>query len=866
MANLGPSEEEINPIISFLSTGKFNEALERVTTLSQKYPSELLLINISGICYQGLGKLETAVEYYRKAIKIDSGYYKAHFNLGGAYQALGMQNDAIKSYKSTLSIRPDYVEAHNNIGSLYKELNQFDNAIESFRKAIKINPDYFEAHYNLGIVFQDLNNLEEAIKNFHRVLVIKPDFAELHNNLGIIYKEIDEIDSALEHFKNAVRIKPEFAEAHNNLGIINNDLGQFNEALKIYETAIAINPNYAEAHFNFGNSLSEVGQTDKAVKSFKKALLINPDYADAYLNLGNNLQDLGQLDEAIEYYQNNLLIDQDNAQVHYELGTTFMKLGEITKSIESFQRAIKIKPDYDEAHNGLGIMFHKIGKYEKALRSYEIAYSINPKYAEVYFNLGNLLVEINQLDHAIVNYEHAYNLKPGIDYNFGNLFHNKMHLCIWDNFYKDLDELIIKLNQNGRDIDPYSLSTLIDDAKIQLKNAVIHSDYRFQNRHALTKVNHFTHHTKIRIGYFSADFREHPVSALSAEIYELHDRSQFEIYAFSFGPDTKDKLNLRIKAGVDNFYDVSTMSYKDIAMLSRSLEIDIAIDLGGHTHNNKMEIFDISAAPIQINYLGYPGTTGASFYDYILADNTIIPENQKNNYSENIIFMPNCYMPQNNHMHVSEKLLTRQEFNLPEDGFVFCCFNNHFKITPKEFDIWMRLLRKIDGSVLWLLKANEWSEINLKAEAKKRGIQGNRLIFADKIKVEEHLARQKLADLFLDTFNFNAHTTASDALRVGLPIVTKIGKGFAARVTSSLLNSLKTPELITKSEKEYEALALSLANNVEKLTSIKKKLADNHISAPLFDTVSYTKHLEKAYTKAYECFKKELPPKDIKLL
>ena len=859
MTNLGPSEEEVNPIISFLSAGKFNEALERVTTLSQKYPNESLLINISGVCYQGLGKLETSVEFYRKAIKIDSGYYKAHFNLGGAYQALGMQNDAIKSYKSTLSLIPDYVEAHNNIGSLYKELNQFDNAIESFRKAIKINPDYFEAHYNLGIVFQDLNNSEEAIKSFQRVLVIKPDFAELHNNLGVIYKEIDEIDSALEYFENAVRIMPEFAEAHNNLGIIHNDLGQFNEALKSYETAITINPNYSEAHFNFGISLGEVGQTDKAVKSYKKALLINPDYADAYLNLGNDLQDLGQLDEAIENYHKILLIDQDNAEVYCELGITFMKLGEITKSIESFKRAIKIKPDYDEAHNSLGIMFHKIGNHKEALRSYEIAYSINPKYAEVYFNLGNLLIELNQLDHAIVNYEHAYNLKTGIDCNFGNLFDTKMHLCIWDNFSKNREELIKIINRNEMVINPFALSSIVDDAKIQLNNSKTYAQDRCPKSNALSKINNYSNHTKIRLGYFSADFREHPVADLSVELYELHDRKKFEVYAFSLVPDTLDKMNLRIKAGVDHFYDVSMMSHKDIVMLARSLEIDIAIDLGGFSANNRAEVFAMSVAPAQVGYLGFTYTMGTNFMDYLIADRIVIPKDKQKYYSEKIAYLPDCYMVNDTKITISNKVLTKKDVGLPSDSFVFCCFNNYFKINPIVFSSWMTILSKVNDSILWLPEGNKIAMNNLKIEAEKHGIDKKRLFFAPRLNLkEDHLKRIQLADLFIDTFPFNAHTTCSDALRVGLPVLTYKGDSYTSRVASSLIASVNLPEMITTSQKDYESTAIELAEDSAKLNNIRAKLAKNKLTSSLYKPQLFTKHIEAIYLDIYNTSQKKI--------
>jgi predicted O-linked N-acetylglucosamine transferase (SPINDLY family) len=352
---------------------------------------------------------------------------------------------------------------------------------------------------------------------------------------------------------------------------------------------------------------------------------------------------------------------------------------------------------------------------------------------------------------------------------------------------------------------------------------------------------------------------------LSVNMLEYSDKEKFETFAFHYGPNIQDDYRLRIGSAFDHFIDVSDMLDKEIADLALKKEIDIAIEFNGFMKDERIGILAHHPAPIQINYLAYPGTMGANFHDYIVADETLIPEDQKSNYSENIIYLPNCYMPQDRTRQISDKSITRQEYNLPEDSFVFCCFNNSFKITPKEFDIWMRLLSKIDGSVLWLLKANKSSEVNLKTEAKKRGIEPNRLIFADKMPVEEHLARQKLADLFLDTFNFNAHTTASDALWVGLPVLTKIGKGFAARVASSLLTSLEVPELITTSEKEYEALALSLATNPEKLCSIKKKLADKRTSAPLFDTETYTKNLEKAYTQAYERYTQGLSPIEIKI-
>jgi len=865
MEKVGPTQEQIDALISILSAGQFQDALEKTAVLLQKYPGESLLFNISGACYQGLGQFDTAIEFYEQAIAINPLYYKAHYNLGGALHELGNLKASIKSFEKALSINPDYAEANNNIGSVFKELGQSNNAIMSFKKAIQIKPDYFEAHYNLGQTFQEQNNIEASVSSYEEALVIKPNFAELHNNLGVIYQGIGEIDSARQHLEDAVRIMPEFAEAFNNLGNIYKELKLPDRAINCYKNAVAINPDLADGYFNIGSVLQELKQFDLAINSFEMVISIDPNYSAAYFNLGNIFQDLGKLDEAVESYQKTLKIKQDNTEAHYELGLTFMQLGKLDASIESYKKALSINPNYSDVHNSLGNVFNQVGQLQNALLSYEKALSISPEHPEVFFNLGNLMLDLNKLDKAVTNYEYALKLKPGIDCNFGNLFHTKMHLCSWNDFPKDLKELLKKIKHNEKTISPFALSALIDDAKIQLKNAEIFAKEKLPKDNFWSKINNYSNHKKIRIGYFSADFREHPVSYLSAELYELHDRSQFEIYAFSFGPDTQDDMNLRIKAGVDNFHDVHMMSYKDIVLLSRSLEIDIAIDLGGFSANNRLEIFAMTVAPIQINYLAYPGTMGADFIDYIVADEVLIPEDQKSNYSENIIYLPSCYMPQDSLRKISNKPITRQECNLPENSFIFCCFNNSFKITPQEFDIWMRLLRKVDGSVLWLIETNNLSEVNLKAEAKKRGVEPTRLIFAKKVSVEEHLSRQKLADLFLDTFNFNAHTTASDALWVGLPVLTKTGKAFAARVASSLLTSIEVPELITTSEKEYEALALSLAKNPKKLSSIKNKLANKRTKAPLFNTKTYTKNLENAYTQAYERNANGLPSEELKV-
>jgi protein O-GlcNAc transferase len=359
---------------------------------------------------------------------------------------------------------------------------------------------------------------------------------------------------------------------------------------------------------------------------------------------------------------------------------------------------------------------------------------------------------------------------------------------------------------------------------------------------------------RLKVGYFSADFYDHATMHLMAQTFEQHNKEQFEICAYSYGPDKQDEMRKRLIESVNVFHDVREMSDMQIVELARSEQIDIAIDLKGFTKGTRLAPFAHGLAPVQISYLGYPGTLGADFIDYIVADPVIIPEDKRQHYSEQIIYLPHTYQPTDNKRIISDKVITREDVGLPKDGFVFCCFNNNYKISSQEFDIWMRLLQKVEGSVLWLLKSNKWAEQNLKREAEARGVNADRLIFAEKLPQAEHLARQNLADLFLDTFNVNAHTTTSDALWAGLPVITKLGKGFAARVAGSLLHAVGLPELVNETEEQYEALALELATSPERLNQIKAKLAENRLTQPLFDTEQYTRYLETGYKMAFERF------------
>ena len=437
-----------------------------------------------------------------------------------------------------------------------------------------------------------------------------------------------------------------------------------------------------------------------------------------------------------------------------------------------------------------------------------------------------------------------------------------MKICSWSGLAESLEEISKKIMVNEKVAQPFPLLALNDDALLHKKSSEIYIQDKYPFNPVLGPILKRPKNEKIRIGYFSADFKNHPVSFLIAELFELRDRSQFEIYAFSLVKST-DEIVGRLRLAFDHYIEAQGMSDIEIAQLVRSLNIDIAVDLTGITASSRTGIFSYRAAPIQVNYLGYPGTIGADYIDYIIADRSLIPQESQSCYSEKVVYLPNSYQVNDRKRLISDRQFTRQELGLPENGFAFCCFNNNFKILPATLEGWMRILKAVEGSILWLFQDNSWAAKNLKQEAEKQGIAPDRLVFAERLPIEEHLARHRQADLFLDTFPYNAHTTTSDALWVGLPVLTLMGQSFASRVAASLLNAIGLPELITNTQEEYEALAIELALNPHKLADIKVKLAKNRLATPLFDTPLFAKNLENAYIEMHGRYHAGLEPDHI---
>ncbi|MFI3223307.1 MAG: tetratricopeptide repeat protein, partial [Methylococcaceae bacterium] len=683
------------------------------------------------------------------------------------------------------------------------------------------------------------------------------------SNLGVIFIQKGQLEDAITIIERSLQLNPNQADALNNHGIALRGPKRYKDALVSYDRAIALKPDYAEAYSNRGNSLQELKRFDEALASYDRAITLRPDVAEAYTNRGDVLQKLERLDEALISHDRAITLKPDYAEAHFNRGITLKELNRLDEALNSYDIAITLKPDYVEAYSNRGLALQDLKRFDEALGSYDCAITLKPNCAEVYSNRGNLLQQLQRLDEALDSYEHAIVLKPEIDFVVGYALQTKMQLCLWDNLPQALNELTHKVNQGEKVAIPFAVLALLDDPALHRKTADIYVKDRYPVSHVLPKIQRYLQHAKIRIGYFSADFHNHATMHLMAEMFERHDKDHFEFFAFSFGPDTQDEWRQKVLLCFDQFIDVRFKSDREIALLARTMEIDIAIDLKGFTQDSRAGIFAERSAPIQVGYLGCPGTMAVNYMDYLVADRTLIPDDQQPYYSEKIVYLPNSYQVNISKRTVSKAILSRHEHGLPDIGFVFCCFNNNYKITPTTFAGWMRILNAVEGSVLWLFTGNNSATKNLRKEAVKLGINENRLIFAKYMPVEEHLNRIQLADLFVDTLPCNAHTTTSDALRMGLPVLTCIGHSFASRVAASLLNAVNMPELITTTQEQYEALAIELATQPEKLKTIKAKLVINIPTAPLYDTPLFTQHLESAYLTMYDRYQNGLAPEHI---
>jgi predicted O-linked N-acetylglucosamine transferase (SPINDLY family) len=750
------------------------------------------------------------------------------FERARALHQQGQLEPARATYEEILAMQPGHFETLNLLGVLSGQSRDLQRAVEYFDKALAVQPDSAASHCNRGLALQQLRQLDEALMSFDRAIALKNDDAVAFYSRGNVFKDLGQLERALADYDKAVTINHGFAQAYFHRGLVLQQIQDLDAALSNYDRAIENKADFAEAHANRGLVLYHLKQFEAALASYDQAIAVSPDHAPAYLHRGNALKALHRFDLALA----------------------------------SYQQAVELEPDYAEAYLNRGAVLYDLNRIDEALESYDQAIAAKPDYADAYFNRASLLREIKQFEAAASDYKVAADLDPDIKFVAGARLEVRMQVCDFSDFDADVGRVAASIERGEPASHPFAFLTFSDSPRLQKLAAQIWVREMCPPDPSLGPIPKRTPHEKIRIGYFSADFREHPVSRLLAELIEMHDRSRFEVIAFSFGPDTRGDLRKRLERAFDRFLDLKDSSDMEIASVARSLAIDIAVDLGGYTHHSRPNVFALRAAPIQISYLGYLGTMGAPYMDYLVADAATIPRDEHQHYSERIIYLPS-YQVNDSRRRIAERTFTRRELGIPPTGFVFSCFNSNYKITRATLAVWMRILRRVEDGILFLTADNELAKRNLLNETRRLGVDSHRIVFGERLGVEDYLARFRTMDLFLDTLPYNAGTTASDALWTGLPVLTCTGASFAGRVATSALRAIDLPELITETPAQYEELAVALASSPSRLAQIKTKLAANRLTRPLFNSRLFAKHLETAYTNIYERHQSDLPPDHI---
>ena len=857
-------DEMLQQALALHQQGQLALARAKYDEILAFQPNNAEALHLLGIVAYQTQDHQRAVDLIGQAIALSPYNAAYHSNRGLALHALNKFSAAIASYDKALSINPDYAEAWFNRGLALQGLTQLDAAIVSYDRAIEFRPDYAEAWSSRGLALKELKKYDAAIVSYDRAIELKPDYAEAWSGRGNVLIDLKQHNAALVSYEKAIELKPDFTIAWSNRGNVLQELKQYDAAITSYEKSISIDRDYAEAWYNRGLALQSLKRPTAAIECYDRAIELKADYAEAWSSRGLALQALRQHDAALNSFEKAIALKSDYFDAWFNRGNLFLEIRQFNAAVASYDKAIAIKPDFAVSWSNRAVALNELKQYPAALASCDRAIAINPDSADAWFNRGVVLSDLKELEAAVDSLAKAISLTPYVDYSSGTYLYIKMMICDWSSFDALLQQMVTKIVNHERASTPFPVLSLIDSLSLQKQVALIYVEDKCPSKTMHQAISKRSMHDKIRVGYYSADYHSHATMYLMAELFEKHDRSRFEIVAFSYGREPKDdEMRKRVTSSVDRFIDIQAMSDKEAALISRELEIDISVDLKGFTGDSRTNIFSFRAAPIQVNYLGYPGTMGAEYMDYLIADPTLIPEQSRQFYTEKIVYLPDSYQVNDAKRRIADKVFSRDESGLPATGFVFCCFNNNYKITPDTFDCWMRILKSVDGSVLWLLEDNPKSSGNLRKEAVQRGVDADRLVFAGRLPLPEHLARHRSADLFLDTFPYNAHTTASDALWAGLPVLTCLGESFAGRVAASLLNAIQLPELITSTKEEYEAMAVELATAPEKLIEIRQRLEENRLSSPLFDSERFTRHIEEAYEEMYGRYHLDLPPDHI---
>ena len=841
--------------------GQLEQAAELYGQILKQQPGDFTALQLLGLLRGQQGKNAEAVRLLEAALSIKPQEFGVLVNYGQVLMAAGRCQDALGIFDKALVIKPDFFEAFYNKGVALAQLKRFAEAVTSYDKALALRPNSAEPFYNRGIALDSLGRLEDALASYEQALAFKPHFSAAFDNRGNVLRKLGRLDQAVESYDKALALNPDDVNALYNRAAALSDLCRFEEAITSYNKVIAIQPHFADALFNQGIALLKLERFSEALECLNKALALRPDNAEILNNRGVVLWRLKQVNEALASFKEALAADPDHVATLLNHALLLQDLGCLNEALADYDHVISLKPDNAASWNGRGTVLHVLKRGRDALASFDKAVALNPDYADALTNRGQLRWnESGNYAGATSDLRAALAVNPDQHYARGELLHLKMYGAEWDDFDHEKAMLDDGVRNGRRVVRPFVYQALSESpADLQACSRIFSES--LSPTFLGEPPSFLRSHGRIRIGYLSGEFREQATAYLMAGLYEMHDRKQFEVIAIDNGGGDGSKMRRRLEAAFDKFLYITKLSDAEAADQIRTAEIDILVNLNGYFGAPRMGIFAQRSAPIQVNYLGFPATLGARYMDYIIADKVVIPEAERSFYDEQVVYLPHCYQATDCKRPISAEVPGRAALGLPDSAFVFCNFNQSYKLTPFIFASWMHILKAVDGSVLWLLTSKPPFEMNLSRAAEKKGVDPRRLIFAPSLPPDQHLARLKQADLFLDSLPYNAHTTASDALWAGLPLLTCRGTSFPGRVAASLLGAIGMPELVTESMSEYEALAIHLAQNRDATRDLNQKLGQNRLASALFDTNLFRQNIETAYNTMWDAWIRGETPK-----
>ncbi|CAK8572249.1 unnamed protein product [Lathyrus sativus] len=887
-------------------TGSYKKALEHSNTVYERNPLRTDNLLLLGAIYYQLHDFDMCVAKNEEALRIEPHFAECYGNMANAWKEKGNIDLAIRYYLVAIELRPNFADAWSNLASAYMRKGRLTEAAQCCRQALAINPLMVDAHSNLGNLMKAQGLVQEAYSCYLEALRIQPTFAIAWSNLAGLFMESGDFNRALQYYKEAVKLKPSFPDAYLNLGNVYKALGMPQEAIACYQHALQTRPNYGMAYGNLASIHYEQGQLDMAILHYKQAIACDPRFLEAYNNLGNALKDVGRVEEAVQCYNQCLSLQPNHPQALTNLGNIYMEWNMVAAAASYYKATLSVTTGLSAPYNNLAIIYKQQGNYADAISCYNEVLRIDPLAADGLVNRGNTYKEIGRVTDAIQDYIRAITVRPTMAEAHANLasaykdsghveeavksyrqalvlrkdfpeatcnlLHTLQCVCCWedrDQMFKEVEGIIRRqINMSVLpSVQPFHAIAYPLDPMLALEISRKYAAHCsvIASRFSLPPFSHPTPipikqeggYERLRIGYVSSDFGNHPLSHLMGSVFGMHNSKNVEVFCYALSPNDGTEWRQRIQSEAEHFVDVSAMTSDMIAKLINEDKIQILINLNGYTKGARNEIFAMKPAPIQVSYMGFPGTTGATYIDYLVTDEFVSPLQYAHIYSEQIVHLPHCYFV-NDYKQKNQDVLDpncqpkRSDYGLPEDKFLFACFNQLYKMDPEIFNTWCNILKRVPNSALWLLKFPAAGEMRLRAYAAAQGVQPDQIIFTDVAMKSEHIRRSSLADLFLDTPLCNAHTTGTDILWAGLPMVTLPLEKMATRVAGSLcLSTGLGDEMIVNSMKEYEDRAVSLALNRPKLRALTDKLKAVRMTCPLFDTNRWVRNLDRAYFKMW---------------